>query len=169
MSKAVKLLMAAFFLIGLVIMPGSASAQTSTTGSVEGTVTDANGAVVPNASVVLSGPGLVRPQTATADANGNYRFLQVPPGRYTLRVEATGGFAAFEQSNVDVSLSRSTSANIVLSAGGVSTTVDVVATSPEIDQTTNTTGTNISTEFFSNIPTSRTVQGLYTIAPTVAR
>src|SRR5204863_3768816 len=46
--------------------------------------------------------------------------------------------------------------------------VDVVA-GAAIDQTANTTGSNVSTEFFSNIPTSRTVQGLYTIAPTVAR
>ena len=40
---------------------------------------------------------------------------------------------------------------------------------PDIDQSTNVTGSNISTEFFSNIPTTRTVQGLYTIAPTVTR
>lgn len=169
MSKAVKLLMAVFLLAGLAIMPGLVTAQTSTTGSVEGVVTDSNGAVVPNASVLLSGPGLVRPQTATADANGNYRFFQVPPGKYTVKVAATSGFDAFEQSNVEVNLSKSTSVNIALKAMGVSGTVDVVASTPEIDQSTNTTGSNITTEFFSNIPTSRTVQGLYTIAPTVAR
>ncbi|NOT48360.1 MAG: TonB-dependent receptor [Acidobacteria bacterium] len=169
MSKAVNILMAAFFLVGLAIMPGAVMAQTSTTGSVEGVVTDSNGAVVPSATVVLSGPGLVRPQTATADANGSYRFLQVPPGRYTVKVDATGGFDMFEQSNVEVNLSKSTSVNISLLAKGVSGTVDVVASTPEIDQSTNTTGSNISTEFFSNIPTARTVQSLYTIAPTVAR
>jgi outer membrane receptor protein involved in Fe transport len=169
MSKAVKLLMAAFLLAGLAILPAAVPAQTSTTGSVEGVVTDANGAVVPNATVVLSGPGLVRPQTATADANGSYRFLQVPPGRYTVKVEATGGFEAFEQPNIEVNLSKSTSVSITLAAKGVSTTVDVTASTPEIDQSSNTTGSNVSTEFFSNIPTSRTVQGLYTIAPTVAR
>lgn len=169
MSKAVKLLMAAFFLVGMALTPAAVSAQTTTTGSVEGVVTDSNGAVVPNATVVLSGPGLVRPQTATADANGNYRFLQVPPGRYTVKVESTGGFDAFEQSNIEVNLSKSTSVNIGLSAKGVSGTVDVVASTPEIDQNSNTTGSNISTEFFSNIPTARTVQSLYTIAPTVAR
>ena len=52
--------------------------------------------------------------------------------------------------------------------GSVSAVVDVVATS-EIDQTSNTTGTNISTESFSTVPSSRTAQGLYTIAPTKAR
>ena len=98
MSKAVNFLMAALFLIGLAMMPASVNAQSATTGSVEGVVTDSNGAVVPNASVVLSGGGLLRPQTAAADANGNYRFLQVPPGRYTVKVEATSGFDVFEQS-----------------------------------------------------------------------
>jgi len=104
MSKAVKLLMAAFLLVGLATLPGTVTAQTSTTGSVEGVVTDSNGAVVPNATVVLSGPGLVRPQTATADSNGNYRFLQVPPGKYTVKIDATGGFDAFELSSVEVNL-----------------------------------------------------------------
>jgi len=169
MSKAVNFLMAAFFLIGSAMMPASVAAQSSTTGSVEGVVTDSNGAVVPNASVVLSGPGLLRPQTAAADSNGNYRFLQVPPGKYSVKVDATSGFDVFEQTNVEVNLSKSTQVNIVLAAKGVTGVVDVVAATPEIDQTTNTTGSNISTEFFSNIPTSRTVQGLYTIAPTVAR
>lgn len=169
MSKAVNFLMAAFLLAGLLFLPGGVSAQTSTTGSVEGTVTDSNGAVVPNATVVLSGPNLVRPQTVTSDENGTYRFLQVPPGRYSVKIEAAGGFDTFEQTNVEVNLSKSTSVNITLAAKGVSTTVDVVASTPEIDQSSNTTGSNISTEFFSNIPTSRTVQGLYTIAPTVAR
>jgi hypothetical protein len=41
--------------------------------------------------------------------------------------------------------------------------VDVIASS------SNVTGSNVSTEFFSNIPTSRTTQGLHTVAPTVAR
>ncbi len=169
MSKAVNLLMAAFLLAGLAILPAPLAAQTSTTGSVDGVVTDANGAVVPSATVLLSGPGLVRAQTATTDSNGNYRFLQVPPGRYTVKIESTAGFETFEQQNVEVNLSKSTSVNISLAAKGVSTTVDVTASSPEIDQSSNTTGSNVSTEFFSNIPTSRTVQGLYTIAPTVAR
>ena len=91
----------------------------------------------------------------------------MPPGRYTLAVAAVSGFNAFTQENIEVNLSRGTTANVGLTLAGSTTNVDVIAT-PEIDQTTNTTGSNISTEFFSNIPTSRTVQGLYTIAPTVA-
>jgi outer membrane receptor protein involved in Fe transport len=56
-----------------------------------------------------------------------------------------------------------------LTVRGSTTTVDINAGGAEVDVTDNTAGTNISTEFFSRIPTSRTVQGLYTIAPTVTR
>jgi len=160
----------AWVLIALVssILIHAAMAQTTTTGEVNGVVGDPNGAVVPNVSVTLSGPNLIRPLTVTSSADGVFRFSSVPPGRYTIETAGASGFAAFKQENVEVNLSRTTTANITLAAAGTGATVDVVA-SPEIDQSSNTTGTNVSTEFFSNIPTARTVQSLYTIAPTVTR
>ncbi len=142
-------------------------AQTSTTGTIEGVVADQNGAVVPNATVSLSGPNLIRAQTTNTDSNGMYRFLQVPPGRYTVSVAAISGFAAFTRENVEVNLSRSTTLNVTMTTG-VAGQVDVIAT-PDIDTVSNTTGSNVSTEQFSNFPTGRTVQSLYSIAPTVAR
>ena len=167
--KAKLLLMAVLAItMAFVSAPTASFAQTTTTGTVEGTVTDPNGAAVPNVTLTLSGPNLVRPQTTTSDADGSYRFASVPPGRYTLDMAAASGFNAYKQENIEVNLSRGTTANIVLALAGTSASVDVVAT-PDIDQATNTTGSNVSTEFFSNIPTSRTVQGLYTIAPTVTR
>jgi len=165
--KNLKLFMLAVFAMVSMIFATASMAQTSTTGTVEGTVTDQNGAVVSGATVTLSGPNLIRDQTATSDSSGNYRFSQVPPGRYTVSTSPISGFSAYKQENLEVNLTRATTANITLTTA-VSGVVDVVA-SAEIDQATNTTGSNISTEFFSNIPTSRTVQGLYTIAPTVAR
>ena len=145
-----------------------AVAQTQTTGTLEGVVTDPAGAVVPSVTVTLSGPNMLRPQTTTTDQGGYYRFSSVPPGRYTVDVAAAKGFNAYKQENVEVNLAKGSTANIMLSVAGTGATVDVVAT-PNIDQSTNVQGSNISTEFFSNIPTARTVQGLYTIAPTVAR
>lgn len=168
MKKNLKFFALAIFAVFSLFFATATMAQTNTTGTVEGVVTDPNGAVVPNASVTLSGPNLIRAQTTTSGADGTYRFSSVPPGRYTLDVAATSGFNTFRQENVEVNLTRSTTANITLALAGANVNVDVVAT-PEIDQSTNTTGANVSTEFFSNIPTSRTVQGLYTIAPTVAR
>lgn len=145
-----------------------AMAQTSTTGEVTGVIADSNGAAVPNASVSISGPNLIQARTVTTDGQGRYRFQQIPPGRYVLSVAAVSGFAEAKQENIDVNLSRTTTVNIALTAQGVGGVVDVIA-SPDVDVTVNTTGSNISTEQFSNFPTGRTVQSLYTIAPTVSR
>ncbi len=155
------------FALGLAIIP--VSAQTSTTGNIEGTVTDPSGAVVPGATVTVSGGNLVRPITVTANDEGFFRIGNVPPGRYTVVVEAAGkGFARYETQNVEINLSRTTTVDAQLQAAGGTAEVTVTAGS-EIDQTTNTAGTNVSTEQFSNFPTQRTVQSLYTIAPTVTR
>jgi outer membrane receptor protein involved in Fe transport len=147
----------------------SASAQTSTTGSIEGTVTDVNGAAVPGVTVTATRTG-GRAQTAVSNDEGIYRLPQLEPGRYVVTVESAKGFAKFEQTDVDVSLGRTSNITVSLRPQGATETVEVTASSgAAIDVTANTTGTNVSTEQFSNFPTQRTVQSLYSIAPTVSR
>ena len=154
----------------LLFLASGALAQTSTTGEIEGTITDTVGAVVPGMTVTVSGPNLIRMQTATTDDQGRYRFSNLPPGKYTITVDANKGFSKTMQENVEVNLSRTTSVEFKLQAAGAAASVEVVATAgAAIDVTNNTTGTNVSSEQFSNFPTQRTVQSLYTIAPTVAR
>ncbi|HEX7314841.1 MAG TPA: TonB-dependent receptor [Pyrinomonadaceae bacterium] len=148
----------------------SASAQTTTTGSIEGTVVDVNGAAIPGITVSVSGPNLIRTQTATTNDDGYFNLPQIPPGRYTLTIESAKGFARFEQADVEVNLTRVSSLSVSLRPQGATETVEVTASSgAAVDVSTNTTGTNVSTEQFSNFPTQRTVQSLYTIAPTVTR
>jgi outer membrane receptor protein involved in Fe transport len=147
----------------------SASAQTSTTGSIEGTVTDVNGAAVPGVTVTATRTG-GRTQTAVSNDEGIYRLPQLEPGRYVVTVESAKGFAKFEQTDVDVSLGKTSNISVSLRPQGATETVEVTASSgAAIDVTANTTGTNVSTEQFSNFPTQRTVQSLYSIAPTVSR
>jgi len=64
-------------------------AQT-TTSTIEGTVTDANGAVVAGAEVKASGTTLASGRSATTDAEGFYRLTALPAGTYTLTVSQTG-------------------------------------------------------------------------------
>ncbi len=144
------------------------SAQTLTTGSLEGTVTDANGAAVPGVTITATRQG-GSPKTATSNNEGRYSFPQLEPGKYKVTVEATKGFGKFED-NVDVSLGKTSDFTVALAPAGTSATVTVTGgAGATLDVTANTTGTNVSTEQFSNFPTQRTVQSLYTIAPTVSR
>src|SRR5688572_26190226 len=147
MKKNIKFFAMAIFAVVSLFFVTATMAQTSTTGTVGGSVLDANGAAVPNATITLSGPNLIRAQTTTSAADGTYRFSSVPPGRYVIEIAATSGFAAYRQENLEVNIERETSVNITLGAAGVGGVVDVVA-SAEIDHSTNVQGSNISTEFF---------------------
>lgn len=163
-------IMTAMMALCFALFTMSAMAQTSTTGSIEGTVTDVNGAAVPGVTVSVTSPNLIRPQSATSNDEGIYRIPNLPPGRYMVMVEAASGFGRYEQADVEVNLSKTSNVTISLRPAGATEVVEVTASSgAAVDVTTATTGTNISTEQFSNFPTQRTVQSLYTIAPTVSR
>src|SRR2546423_2536355 len=101
------------------------SAQTLTTGSLEGTVTDANGAAVPGVTVTATRQG-GSPKTATSNNDGRYTFPQLEPGKYKVTVEATKGFGKFED-NVDVSLGHTSNFTIQLGLAGTTATVNVTA------------------------------------------
>lgn len=163
------------FMLVLALSLGLASAntfaQSSTTGSIEGTVVDQTGAAVPGATVNVSSPNLISAQSATTDDSGRFRILALPPGKYTVTVEAAGkGFSKFERKEVQVNLSKTSTIEVALVPGQVGATVNITDTAgPVIDLTQNTTGTNVTTDEFSNFPTARTVQSLFNIAPTAAR
>src|SRR5262249_13936918 len=152
------------------LFAGSVFAQTSTTGSIEGTVTDSTGAAVPGVAVRVTSPNLISAQSATTDDGGRYKILNLPPGKYTVTIEAEKGFAKFERGDVEVNLSRTSGVEIQLQPAGAQASVTVTDTAgAAVDVSGTTTGSNVSSDQFSNFPTQRTVQGLYTIAPTVTR
>ena len=156
-------------LMSFALFAGSAFAQTTTTGSIEGTVTDPTGAAVAGVTVTATRQG-GRSVTATTNDEGFFRLPALEPGQYTVSIEAEKGFAKYEEGNVPVNLSRVSTVAIQLRPAGATETVTVTAgAGGGIDVTQNTTGTNVTTEQFSNFPTQRTVQSLYTIAPTVTR
>jgi outer membrane receptor protein involved in Fe transport len=170
MKITIRRIGALLFALGLSLFAMSAAAQTVTTGTIEGSVTDVNGAVVPGATVTATSPNLIRAQSATTDSEGRFRILSLPPGKYTVTIEAASGFAKSEQQDVEVNLSRTSSVDIKLQPAGTAASVEITSSAgAAIDTASNTTGTNVSTDQFSNFPTTRSVQGLYTIAPTVAR
>ena len=99
--RSVGLLSAAFVL--LLLHPSSASAQT--TGRIVGRIVDDSGAVMPGVSVSVSSPSLQGVSSATTDSEGNYRFVLLPPGTYSVTASLSG-FKTVEQPNVVVGLDR---------------------------------------------------------------
>src|SRR5258705_12355788 len=86
----------------------------ATTGNIEGRIVDSNGAVVPNASVKATNQDTGLEKSATADGDGNYRVVFLPPGKYTVSATAPG-FGDVKSSDVTVKVGGKTTLDLALS------------------------------------------------------
>jgi outer membrane receptor protein involved in Fe transport len=103
----------------------SALAQ-ATTGGIRGVVTDASGAVVPNAPIVATSVATGVEYKATATGEGIYTISRIPPGLYRITVEVQG-FKKAEYQDVEVAVGRDSVLDVALQPGAVSETVTVTA------------------------------------------
>lgn len=161
MRKTLQLVVVTF------LCAASAFAQDrSTTGSIAGTVTDATGAAVQNATVTVNGQTLPSPRTATTSDEGTFTFDGLIPGAYTVRVENTG-FKAASVDALEVNVGRATSISIKLEPGQVSEVV-TVSGAAATDLSSTAVGNNLSNTLFQNVPVQRSVTSLFYLAPGVA-
>jgi hypothetical protein len=133
-----------YVLFSLMFVWGSAfvSQAQERTGNVEGSVMDQNDAAIPGAEVTIVGLDIGFSKTVSADDQGAFRVLQIPPGRYKLSV-ASSGFRRSE-SQVTVSLGQTQSVKFSLAVEGSSATVEVTtADTASIDIGSNKIQTNI--------------------------
>jgi Carboxypeptidase regulatory-like domain len=131
----------------------SALAQESA-GNIYGHAVDDNGAPVPGASVTLTGPGA--PSTTVTDANGRFRFLAVPPGRYTV-VVAMAGFSTVTRENVVVTLGRNTDVDVDMKLASVEASITVTSATPLLDARKTETGSTFANAELENIPSTRDI------------
>jgi len=129
-----------------------------------GQVLDAQGAALPGATVTVTSPNLQGAQTQVTDSEGNYRFLSLPPGRYTVKVELAS-FKTYEQNTVDVGLDRTVTLPVTLQLAGVTEAVTVTAVSSTIDTTSTVTGVNAGADLFNRIPLRRDFYAVARVAP----
>ena len=149
--------------------PVSAYAQTvsSTTGAINGTVTDSTKAVLPGVTVTLSGPAVMGTPSAVTDASGAFRFPSLAPGEYRLAFELAG-FGPVNRSGVQVSLGFTATVNIEMTPGAVAETVTVSGASPVVDiQSTNVT-THFDADKLASLPGARDYWSVLAQAPAVS-
>jgi outer membrane receptor protein involved in Fe transport len=149
-------------LLVLLLWASSAAAQT-TTSTIEGTVTDATGAVVPGAEVTVTGTSLAR--SVTTGPDGVYRVTALPAGQYTVAVSAPG-FAP-RTASLEVTLNRVIVFDVTLQIGDVETVVEVSA--PLVDVATSATGATITPRQITELPVNgRNYLDLLQLVPGVA-
>jgi hypothetical protein len=129
------------FLMFCVSTTVPARAQSTSTGTVVGTITDQSGAVVVGAQVQLTDTATGNARTAASNSAGHYVFVNVNPGQYNLSVDKSG-FASSRTSS-DVKLGLTTTIDLALQVGAASTVVEVTSAANEL-QLNATVGNDIT-------------------------
>ncbi len=139
-----------------------------TTGSIEGYVTDSNGARIPNATVKVQSTGTTAGynRTVTADGQGYASVQGVPPGTY--KVTITAANFADKTQDVQVVVDKAATLNAILEVAGATGTVNVTADSAvNIDPTDTKIDTNITKQIIEDLPKGTQFTSLLKIAPNV--
>lgn len=113
-------------LIAMILVVAGGRAQIAGTASLQGTITDATGAVIPNAKITLTDTTTQVKHEANSDGSGLYSFPNIPIGTYVLNVEDTG-FQTYTQSNIVLEVGSSIAVNVKMAVGSSAQNVEVRA------------------------------------------
>ena len=160
------LVCACLLLIG--VGAGRLDAQTvsSTTGAINGTVTDSSKSVIPGVTVTLSGPALMGVPTTVTEQDGTYRFSTVPIGEYKLNFELTG-FGTITREGIRVSVGFTATVNAEMNPGALAETVTVSGASPVVDVSSTSVASHFDSEKLAELPGSRDAWAVIAQAPAV--
>ncbi len=165
MSRAAtKFGMFAVCLFSMLLLVANVLAQ-ETTGGLQGTIKDPSGAVVPNATVELTGTSLIGKKSLETDNSGQYHFANLPPGMYTVTVKAQT-FSELKRDGIVIEVGHLPTLDLTLAVGAAGTVVEVSGAAPVIDVTTETTQTNITQDVLQDVPhQGRSFQSVIQFAP----
>jgi outer membrane receptor protein involved in Fe transport len=154
----------------VVCISTSAFAQSQATGgNIEGRVLDPNGAAVANATVTATNQQTGLEKSVTANDEGGFSIILLPPGSYTVRVNASG-FSQSETRDVTVTVGSRVPLELTLSVGGATATVTISEPVPLVETTQTAISTTINQQSIDNLPINgRNFQDFATLSPGVVR
>src|SRR4051812_39488546 len=155
----------------LVLVFGSVAAAlgqtvSTTTGAINGKITDSSGAVMPGVTITITSPSMQGVRTDTTGADGIYRFSAIPPGDYTVRYELSG-FETQIHEGLRVGLGFTATVNVELRVARLSESVTVSGQSPVVDVATTKTSTNFDAQQLAALPNARDFWSILAAAPAV--
>lgn len=122
-----------------------------TTADIIGSVTDASGAVVPNATVNLKSLATNQTRTVTTDASGNYTFTLLQPGHYSITV-TTNGFKSTTVADLGVEAGDRARNDVKLQLGNVNESVSVEAQTPLLQSENATVSSTVTAQAVQDLP-----------------
>jgi len=119
-----------------------------------GTITDSNGAVISGANVTITDIGTNISQNAVSNNHGGYAFTALRPSNYKLLVKAQT-FGPVEKDGITLTVNQETTLDVTLSPSSATTTsITVESIPPLLDSDSPTLGTDIPSEYLTQIPLS---------------
>ena len=120
-------------------------------GSVAGTITDAEGAIIPGAQVTLTNVDTGFVLNDKSDSSGVYTFSPIKIGNYSIKASAPG-FATIQQNGINVNVGTRSQVNLQLKTGSVSETVEVTTAAPLLQTAESSTGQVIKAQTIVDTP-----------------
>jgi len=146
--RPIRLILAGLFLLTSLFQ--EVTAQTTTSGSLAGVVTDPTSAVLPDADIVILDNAKGTTQSTKTDREGVYRFFFLAPGRYTLTV-THAGFRE-EKRAVDVLLGPPVSVNVTLAIAKARLDVTVADEAPLVQAENGDVSSTVNQKQISEVP-----------------
>ena len=153
----------------LVFAALSAHAQTAAVGNIRGTVTDTNGAVVADASVVITNTDTGVSRTTTTNGTGEYNAPFLLPGNYEI-VFGGGGFSKVDRKNLVLTVGQVLTVDASLTVGATTTEVNVTSESPILDTDKTEVSQTLGENLIENLPVaSRNWSNFVLLTPNVVQ
>jgi hypothetical protein len=165
MKSGVLLLTASCVLVGMWVGNSSLLGQEKF-GSLNGTVTDPTGAVLPGVTVSVTNKTTNRSRTVVTNSDGTYTFNNLEPGAYSLKFELSG-FSTVNVPDRPLQVGQTIRVDAGMKVGAVVAEVEVTDVVPLIDMQGTLLAHNVTQEEFDRTPKQRTFQSLALSSPGV--
>jgi hypothetical protein len=143
------------------------AAQSVSSSTIHGTVTDSSNAALPGVTVTLSSPALQVGRTTTQTGpDGTYRFGDLPVGIYRVSFELSG-FKTFVRDELRIPIGFVARVDVSMEIGTIEESVTVSGAAPVVDLTSTTTSVNLTRDTLETIPAGRGYQHLFAMTPGV--